>query len=106
VPLFAVAAKEWLASKGALTTLGRVYYEQYSRKLVGEFGNRLVSDFTIGDVAQLQAKRLGQGLSPQTVNCEVATLRQILKHYGVWALLTRGEKYCAAPHPAPIPHRA
>lgn len=24
----------------------------------------------------------------------------------MWALLTRGEKYCAAPHPAPMPHRA
>jgi hypothetical protein len=63
VPLFAVAAKEWLASKSALTPLGRVYYEQYSRKLGGEFGKRLVSDITIGDVAQLQARRLGEGLS-------------------------------------------
>jgi integrase len=38
-------------------------------------------------VAQLQARRLGEGLSPRTVNCEVATLRQILKHYGCWTAL-------------------
>ena len=74
VPLFAVAAKEWLASRSTLTPLGRVYYEQYSRKLAEEFGNRLVSDITIVDVAQLQAKSLGEGLSPRTVNCEVAIL--------------------------------
>jgi hypothetical protein len=47
VALFAVAAKEWLLSKSALTPLGRVYYQQYSRKLVGEFGTRLVSDIGI-----------------------------------------------------------
>src|SRR5215469_8019087 len=87
VPLFALPAKEWLASKGALTPLGRAYYEQYSRKLDREFGNRLVSDITIGDVAQLQAKRLREGLSPRTANCEVATLRQILKHFGCWTPL-------------------
>jgi integrase len=87
VPLFALAAKEWLASKGALTPLGRVYYEQYSRKLVGEFGARLVSDITLNVIAALQRKRLGEGLSARTVNCEVATLRQILKHCGCWVPL-------------------
>ena len=61
VPLFALATKEWLASKGALTPLGRVYYEQYSRKLVSEFGARLVSDITLNDIAALQRKRLGEG---------------------------------------------
>jgi integrase len=85
LPLFALAAKEWLASKSALTPLGRVYYEQYSRKLAREFGERLVSDITLNDIAALQRKRVGEGLSARSVNCEVATLRQVLKHYGLWA---------------------
>ena len=84
MPLFALAAKEWLASKSALTPLGKVYYEQYSRKLAREFGERLVSDITLNDIAALQRKRLGEGLSARTVNCEVATLRQILKHCSCW----------------------
>jgi integrase len=84
LPLFAPAAKEWLASKSALTPLGKVYYEQYLRKLVREFGQRLVSDITLNDIAALQRKRLGEGLSARTVNCEVATLRQILKHCICW----------------------
>ena len=84
VPLFAIATKEWFLSKSALTPLGRVYYEQYSRKLVGEFGTRLVSDIGIAEISQLQTKRLNEGLSARTVNCEIATLRQVLKHYGCW----------------------
>lgn len=87
LPLFEIAAKEWLASKGALSPLGRVYYEQYSRKLVSEFGSRLVSSITLNDIATLQQKRLAEGLSARTVNCEIATLRQILKHYGCWVAL-------------------
>jgi hypothetical protein len=84
LPLFALAAKQWLASKSALTPLGRVYYEQYSRKLVREFGSRLVSDITVNDIAELQRKRLGEGLSARSINCEIATLRQILKHCDCW----------------------
>jgi integrase len=84
LPLFEIAAKEWLESKGALSPLGRVYYEQYSRKLVGEFSSRLVASITVNDIAALQQKRLAEGLSARTVNCEIATLRQILKHYGCW----------------------
>jgi len=87
LPLFALATKEWLASKSALTPLGRVYYEQYSRKLVREFGSRLVSDITINDIAALQRKRLGERLSARSINCEVATLRQILKHCDCWSPL-------------------
>ena len=86
MPLFAIATKEWFLSKSALTPLGRVYYEQYSRKLVGEFGTRLVSDIGIAEISQLQTKRLNEGLSARTVSCEIATLRQILKHYGCWRM--------------------
>ena len=83
VPLFALATRECLASKTSLTILGRVYYEQYAR----EFGERSVSDITLNDIAALQRKHLGEGLSARTVNCEIATLRQILKHFGYWAQL-------------------
>ena len=43
-----------------------------------------MSDITLNDVAALQRKRLAEGLSARSVNCEVATLRQILKHCGCW----------------------
>jgi hypothetical protein len=91
LPLFEIAAREWLASKGALSPLGRVYYEQCSRKLVSEFSSRLVSTITLNDIAALQQKRLAGELSTRTVNREVATLRQILKHYGCW-----GRRPCGA----------
>ncbi len=84
-PLFPIAAKAWLESKTALTRLGRAYYAQYVGKLVRELGNRLVSDITADDIAALQRMRLGAGLSSRQANCEVATLRAILKHYGLWA---------------------
>jgi integrase len=84
-PLFSVAAKEWFDSKTALTPLGRAYYEQYIRKLKAHLGTCLVSDITAADIAILQRKRQGEGLSGRQANCEVATLRAILKHYGAWA---------------------
>jgi integrase len=83
--LFSVAAKEWFESKTALTPLGRAYYRQYLGKLNREFGGRLVSDITADDIARLQRKRQSEGLSGRQVNCEVATLRAILGHYGLWA---------------------
>src|SRR5689334_9712592 len=82
--LFSVAAKEWFESKTALTLLGRAYYRQYIGKLNREFGGRLVSDIAADDIATLQRKRQGEGLSGRQTNCEVATLRAILGHYGLW----------------------
>jgi integrase len=84
-PLFSLAAKEWFESKTALTPLGRAYYRQYLSKLNREFGGRLVSDIAADDIARLQRKRQGEGLSGRQINCEVATLRAILGHYGLWA---------------------
>ena len=82
-----------MASKTSLTILGRVYHEQYARKLTREFGERSVSDITLNDIAALQRKHLGEGLSARTVNCEIATLRQILKHFGYWAQLGRRVRF-------------
>src|SRR5690348_7583576 len=63
MPLFSLASKEWFESKTALTPLGRAYYRQYVGKLNREFGGRLVSDITPDDIAALQRKRQGEGLS-------------------------------------------
>jgi integrase len=84
-PLFSFAAKEWFESKTALTSLGRAYYRQYLGKLNREFGSRLVSDITADDITALQRTRRSEGLSGRQINCEIATLRAILKHYGLWA---------------------
>jgi len=87
VPLFRLAAEHWLESKTSLTPLGRAYYEQYVRKLTREFGNRLISDISADDIAKLQHERQQQGLSGRQINCEVATLRAILRKYKLWAAI-------------------
>jgi integrase len=84
-PLFPVAAKAWLASKTALTPLGLTYYKQYVGKLSRYFGNRLISDITADDVGALQRNRQAKGLSGRQANCEVATLRAILRRDRLWA---------------------
>jgi integrase len=83
--LFAVAAKDWFASKSALSPLGTRYYSQYVRKLSRHFANRLVTDIVAEDVAGLQRKRQVEGLSGRQINAEIGTLRTILRHYGLWA---------------------
>ena len=92
MPLFGAAAKAWLESKTALTPLGRAYYAQYIGKLTRQFGNRLVSDITADDVAALQRKRQAEGLSGRQINCEVATLRTVLQHYGLWSAIAHRVK--------------
>jgi Phage integrase family len=56
----------------------------------------LVSTNTLNDIAAMQQKRLAEGLSTRTVNCEVATLRRILKHYGCWVALAGQWSYSRA----------
>lgn len=68
-----------------MTRLGRAYYAQYIGKLKKYFGNQLVSDITADDIAALQRRRKAEGLSGRQINCEVATLRAILKRYRLWA---------------------
>ena len=87
VPLFRLAAEHWLESKTSLTPLGRAYYLQYVRKLTREFGNRLISDISADEIAKLQHERQKQGLSGRQINCEVATLRAILRKYKLWAAI-------------------
>jgi integrase len=86
-PLFSIAAKEWFSAKTALSPLGIRYYRQYVAKLSRYFSNRLITDITVEDVANLQRDRLGHGLSGRQINAEVGTLRAILRHYGRWAYI-------------------
>lgn len=84
MPLFKRAAEEWIESKTALTLLGQAYYKQYIGKLCREFGGRLIVDINSSDIAALQRKRQAEGLSGRQINCEVATLRAILRYHGLW----------------------
>jgi integrase len=70
-----------------LSPLGARYYRQYIAKLSGHFGNRLISDITAEDVAELQRKRKAQGLSGRHINAEIGTLRAILRYHGRWAFI-------------------
>jgi hypothetical protein len=82
--LLKAAATAWLEAKTALTPIGRAYDAQYVGKLTRHFGNRLLTDIAPDDIAALQRMRLAEGLSDRQVNCEVATLRSILKWHGLW----------------------
>jgi integrase len=87
-PLFTAAAKNWLAKKINLTPDGSRYYRQYIAKLIAYFGNRLISDITAEDVADLQSARKSEELSGRQINAEVGTLRAILRYYGRWAQIS------------------
>jgi integrase len=88
MPLFTVAAREWVSTKAALSFNSQRCYKLFSDSLVEEFGQRLVCDIGITDIAALQRKRLAQGKSGRTINYEIGTLRQILKTYGLWSAVS------------------
>lgn len=85
VPLFSVAAKAWLATKGSLAPRSAERYEQCVDKLRESFSDRLVCDILAPDVADYQRDRLASGVSPRTVNYEIGALCGILKQYGLWS---------------------
>lgn len=86
-PLFKVAAEQWLATKRNLSRFTGLHYRQYVASLSRDFGDRLVCDVRLGDIVALQQKRLAEGQGNRSVNAEVQVLRQILKHFGLWASL-------------------
>jgi hypothetical protein len=88
MPLFSVAAKEWLKTKAALADNSVRCYQLFIDCLIEEFGQRLVCDISLADVAALQRKRLAQGKAGRTINYEIGTLRQILKSHGCWAAMS------------------
>jgi integrase len=86
MPLFKMAAEQWLAGKSATSArLTSETYGYFVRSLIQHFGERLVSDIDHRDIAELQSRRLAEGKSARTVNLEVSTLRQILRAHGLCA---------------------
>ena len=88
MPLFSVAAKEWLASRVALAANTLEAYEHFVETLTEQFGKRLVCDIDDQDISALQRKRLAEQKSARTVNFEINVLRQILKAHGLWGTIS------------------
>jgi integrase len=88
MPLFSVAAKEWLASRVALAANTLEAYEHFVETLTEQFGKRLVCDIDDQDISALQRKRLAEQKSGRTVNFEINILRQILKAHGLWGTIS------------------
>src|SRR5271156_1653541 len=88
MPLFSVAAKEWLASRVALAANTLEAYEHFVETLIEQFGKRLVCDIDDQDISALQRKRLAEKKSARTVNFEINVLRQVLKAHGLWGTLS------------------
>jgi len=80
MPLFKIAAEQWLAGKSATSArLTGETYGYFVRSFIQQFGDRLVSDIDHRDIAELQRKRPAESKSDRAVNLEVSTLRQILR---------------------------
>jgi len=89
MPLFSVAAREWLERKRIASAHATAEtYSYFIDRLIKQFGERLVSDIDFDDVAALQSKRLQEGKSARTVNLEVSTLRQVLRAHRLWAAIS------------------
>ena len=87
MPLFSLAAREWLNTKTALVPRSFVRYRQCVDNLAASFRERLICDITPQDIAAYQRRSLSEGKSPRTVNYEVGTLRGILRYFGLWGQL-------------------
>jgi len=98
LPLFKVAAERWLASKSNLSRFSALHYRQYTASLSEHFGDRLICDIALGDIAALQQGRSDDGQGNRSVNAEIQVLRQILKHYGLWASLQGRVRFLREPH--------
>ena len=83
-PLLSVAVERWLDSRAGLAPHTLENYRLYSRKLAEYFGQRLVSDIDERDIAGLIRERQRKGLKPRRINIELAVLRMMLRHFGVW----------------------
>jgi integrase len=85
MPLFKFAAERLIEDKRARRARNTGLLYHYALKpLIEEFGGRLVCDISHEDIAAYQTRRLNAGLSPRTVNIEVAALRAVLKAHRLW----------------------
>jgi hypothetical protein len=74
MPLFSIAAKQWLATKSGLAKKSVERFTQHIDLLNREFGGRLVCDIGPDDIVQLQSKRVAEGKAGRTINYEIGTL--------------------------------
>jgi integrase len=88
MPLFSLAAKQWLATKSNLAPKSIERFDHLVATLTEEFGGRLVCDIDANDISALQRKRSQEGRAARTVNYEIGVLRQILKARGLWGALS------------------
>lgn len=100
MPLFSVAAREWLATKAGLAAKSVERFEHHIQTLSKEFGGRLVCDISVEDIAALQRKRIAEGKAGRTVNYEIGVLRQILRARGLWGPLSDRVKSLRESHDA------
>lgn len=98
MPLLKIAAEQWLTTKRNLSRFTGLHYRQYVTALSEHFGDRLICDIRLEDIAALQQKRLATGLGNRAVNAEIQVLRQVLKHFGVWANLQGRIRFLREPH--------
>jgi integrase len=88
VPIFSVAAEQWLKSRKPDWSPKMHVIESTSIKhLTPAFGKRLLTDISADDVAVYRADRLEHGAAPKTVSLELGSLRALLRHYdldGTW----------------------
>jgi integrase len=85
LPLFSVAAIEWLQDKGGLATKTIAGYQGRLEQINKVFRHRILCDIELSDVVQYRAARLSDGASHRTVNYEVGCIRGVLKRHGLWS---------------------
>jgi integrase len=83
-PLLSAAVQQWLDSRAGLAPHTLENYRLYAKRLVEHFGQRLVSDIGEADIAALIRERQRQGFKSRRINIELAVLRMVLRHFGVW----------------------
>jgi hypothetical protein len=88
MPLFSDAAAGWLKAKLVRSRYTKLHYQFYVSSLSKYFGKRLLFDIRVEHISALQQSRVAEGKLGRSVNAEVAVLRQILKHFGLWAPLS------------------
>jgi integrase len=98
MPLFKLAAQQWFATKRNLSRFTELHYRQYLGNLSEYFGDRLVCDIRLENIAALQQKRLAEGQGNRSVNAEIQVLRQILKHFGFWTGVQGRVRFLREPH--------
>jgi integrase len=83
-PLLPAAVRQWLNSRAGLAPHTLENYRLYANRAIEHFGQRVICDIGESDIAELVRKRQRQGFKPRRINFELAVLRMVLRHFGVW----------------------